>query len=193
MLARSEVVVDADLSAVDVQRSGLDARRELVREERLSAEAAIEIFALERPVRQEHPFDACTRGPAGQGLAVADADTERARAELGVRKRQAGGAVEQDLIDSDTEAAAHGRQGVNLRPHRDAEDGGAVIDVGKRAIAFDTGDELAELPIVADRSAAKATLQRKRIAAVLFAIAAHGADVEPVPAGRGAAEAGCRQ
>src|ERR1700730_6460574 len=190
MLARSEVVVDADLSAVDVQRSGLDARRELVREERLSAEAAIEIFALERPVRQEHPFDARARGPAGQGLAVADADTERAGAKLGVGDGQTGGAVEQDLIDGDTEAAAHGRQRIELRADGDAADGDAVVDVSERAIAFDTGDELAELPVVADRSAAEATLQRERIAAVLFAIAAHGANVEPGPVGRGADDGG---
>src|ERR1700730_8000352 len=147
MLARSEVVVDADLSAVDVQRSGLDARRELVREERLSAEAAIEIFALERPVRQEHPFDACTRGPAGQGLAVADADTECARAQLGIGDGQAGGAVEQDLIDGDTEAAAHGRQRIELRADGDGADGDAVVDVSERAIAFDTAEGLAERPL----------------------------------------------
>jgi hypothetical protein len=57
------VEVDADLSAVDVQRTGRDSRWELGRKERLAAEAALEIFRFERPARQQHPFDARAHCP----------------------------------------------------------------------------------------------------------------------------------
>jgi len=76
------VIVDAELAAVDVERAGRNAGRELRKEGR-TAEAAIEIFRLQRPVWQEHPLRARARGPTGERLAVADAYTERARAEFG--------------------------------------------------------------------------------------------------------------
>src|ERR1700746_2202762 len=68
--SRSEVVVDAELSAVDVQRAEGKTRRELGEEGR-AAKAAIEVFGLERPVRQEHPLHASADGPADLCLAVA--------------------------------------------------------------------------------------------------------------------------
>src|ERR1019366_10184806 len=94
-LTRSEMEVDADLSAVHVQRAGRDSRRELGGEEGLATEAAIEVLGLERPVRHEHPFRARAHGPTRERLAIAESQAERGRADRGVRQGKAAGAVKQ--------------------------------------------------------------------------------------------------
>src|SRR5579872_1672759 len=60
---RSEVEVDADLSAVHCERAGRDP------EQGHAIKAAIKVLGLNRPARHEHPFRARSRGPAGLGLA----------------------------------------------------------------------------------------------------------------------------
>src|SRR3954453_13711297 len=83
-LGRSEVIVDADLAAVDVQRAAGDSWRQRGGKEGLATEAAIQIFGLDRPTRHEHPLDACARGPAGQRLAVAEDNARRGCGDLRV-------------------------------------------------------------------------------------------------------------
>src|SRR5579872_1052002 len=110
---RSEVIVDADLTAVDVQRAKCQTRRELGKEGR-AAKAAEEIFSLQRPARHEHPFDAGARCPADLGLAVAKRYAKSGDADLVVGQREATSAVKQDLIERDADSAANRRQSIDL-------------------------------------------------------------------------------
>jgi len=73
-----EVIVHADLHGVEVERAGGQGAREVG----LAAEAAIEVLALDGPVRSEIRLDARTDGPARVELAVGNSHAERAAAEL---------------------------------------------------------------------------------------------------------------
>src|ERR1700689_1791728 len=102
------MVVYAALFAVHCQRADWSA------EEGQVVESAIEVFGLERPARHEHPFHACTRGPAVLSVIVVEGETKRAGAELGIRQGEATGAVEQNLFERYAGATAHRGQAINF-------------------------------------------------------------------------------
>jgi hypothetical protein len=74
----SEVVVDADLSAVDRDGAGRHAARNHAREVGLAAEAAVKILSFDRPFRRDHHLDADdAAGAVEQELVEGKARLER--------------------------------------------------------------------------------------------------------------------
>ena len=131
-------------------------------------EINVEIFGLRRPVRREHPLDAAARRPARGGGAKA----KSAHLPIG----EAAGAVDQQgRRDKVADAAAHGAKPgqVYIAPGH-GPDGGQVAvrvigglkerqrgvvataaDAGALKVGLDAKDELIELEVVADLSAAE--------------------------------------
>src|ERR1700737_4149862 len=172
----AEVIVHADLAAVQVERSRGNAT-EIV----LAAEAAIEVLALDRPVRSDERFDARTGGPAGVEVAVRHRHAERAEADLVVDPGVAAGAVEQHLIDREAKAAANGAERINAARRGDAKRRGRGIDVSPAAVGLEAEYDVAGLPVVADRAAGEAAAHLRINRGVFAGIAAEAADVKAGP------------
>src|SRR3569623_626609 len=151
------------------------------------AEVDVEIFELDAPVRPHRVFHAETRGPADLGLGGI---AERRR-RLDVADAGAAGQVRQEVVPAGiAEAAARGREPVQLGLAGAAGAVGRALHARIVDVAFQAPDPGAGLEIVADGQAAEDALgaraHRRRIP-IRFAeaVADIGADVEAGPIGIG--------
>jgi hypothetical protein len=109
-----EVIVHADLGAVELDRTAVQAARNYVREVGLAVQVAVQIFGLHGPMRREHHLDAGAGSPTAVDLTVRSGDAHGSGAHPRVRPRKTGGAVEQDLVEDYAEAASSGAEIADL-------------------------------------------------------------------------------
>src|SRR5262245_30015450 len=140
-----EVIVHADLEGVKVEGAGI--KRNSAEIVGLAAEAAVHVFALGRPARSKHVFEATADGEArvrlGLGKRGKASDRERGFV-VGPGITALG--IEQRRIDREAGAAGHAAERVDLGIQR-GHGAGAVIlgdpvpDAGAGSVYFDTEDE----------------------------------------------------
>src|SRR5262249_49506426 len=149
---RSEPIVHAGAEEIRVKCDVVGDRHAVAIEPAIeAAEIDIEIFDLGCPVERERGFESGADRPAG--IVAARRGEARVRG-LDIAECGPARAVRHEPIRGITEAAAHrGEPGVARRAAGRTQIIGRAADAGPVDVTFDTGDDLAELIIVAGGAA----------------------------------------
>src|SRR5262249_50254034 len=151
-LLRSELIVHAGAEEIRVKCDVVGDRHAVAIEPAIeAAEIDIKIFDLGRPVERERGFESGADRPAG---IVAAGRCEARDRGLDIAECGAAGDVRHEQIRGITEAAAHrGEPGIARRAAGRTQIIGRAADARPIDVTFDTGDDLAELIIVAGSAA----------------------------------------
>ena len=118
------------------------------------AEIRVAVFGPDRPIAGDRIFDAAADGPAGAACRVLIEAWKPSDAGVEAREFGAARRVEQCPVECDAETAANRSLHGNLRVVEHAAGAEVSADARSLDIAFQPGDELVELEIIADMGAA---------------------------------------